>query len=222
MTQGKNKSNINRYNQKAKSSFKARFDLLLYERITNEVYEEITTEELEEFEIIHHKKLLNEYIHVYWQQASIKDSVIRGKTIDQIYLEMKAWREHHKSNIDNLLKHYIDNIYDTVFPKAEFFQMVENAEKCEYCHITTEQINELIEKQKLFKKHITRGWSFEIDRKEANLEYTKGNCVICCYWCNNAKTDEFSFDEFKNIGIEIQKIWHGRLKGKMEHNSRLG
>lgn len=222
MTSLKSKTDINRYNQKAKSSFKAKFDLLLYERITTGVYGEITTEELAEFEIINHKDTLDEYIHVYWQQENINKSVNRGKTIDEIYIEMKGWREKNKSNIDKLLKHYIDNIYDTVFPKVEFFQMLENAKECEYCHITTEQINELIEKQKLFKKHITRGWSFEIDRKEANLEYTKDNCVICCYWCNNAKTDEFSFDEFKNIGIEIQKIWHGRLKHNKEHNSRLG
>jgi 5-methylcytosine-specific restriction endonuclease McrA len=45
-----------------------------------------------------------------------------------------------------------------------------------------------------------RGWNFEIDRKKPNLEYTTENCVAACYWCNNAKTDEFDDVEFKPIG----------------------
>jgi hypothetical protein len=47
--------------------------------------------------------------------------------------------------------------------------------------------------------------------KEANLEYLMENCVTCCYWCNNTKTDEFSYYEFKKVGVEIEKIWHERL-----------
>jgi 5-methylcytosine-specific restriction endonuclease McrA len=91
--------------------------------------------------------------------------------------------------------------------------MIDGGE-CHYCHITKAQISELIEKQQLFKKHITRGWTLEIDRKIPYLEYTEDNCVTCCYWCNNAKTDEFSYDEFKKIGIEIEKIWNERLDRK--------
>lgn len=202
------------YDIKAKSSFKARFDLLLYHRIINGIYGEITNNDLETFEIIDHMDSLNEYIHIFWQQEDIKTYKIRGKTIEKIYQEMKEWQENNKPNIDRLRNHYIFNIYNNVFPRIEFDKMVENANECEYCHITTEQIKTLIEKQKLSKKHITRGWSFEIDRKAANLEYTSDNCVICCYWCNNAKTDEFSYYEFKKIGAEIKKIWHERLESK--------
>ena len=51
----------------------------------------------------------------------------------------------------------------------------------------------------------------EIDRKRPNEEYTTDNSVLCCYWCNNAKTDEFCATEFKAIGEEIGKIWRKRL-----------
>ena len=54
----------------------------------------------------------------------------------------------------------------------------------------------------------------EIDRKEPNLEYTKENCVWCCYWCNNAKTDEFKYKEFKKVGAVIETIWNDRLNSK--------
>ena len=46
----------------------------------------------------------------------------------------------------------------------------------------------------------------EIDRKKPNLEYTKENCVRCCYWCNSAKTDEFDDVEFESIGDASKKI----------------
>ena len=181
MSPDKSKTNINRYNQKATSSFKARFDLLLYEHITDGNKGEITADELDSFEIADHEDSLNEYIHVYWQQESIKQYNIRGKTIDEIYLEMKDWRENNKPNIDSLLKHYVANTFTSVFPIEEFENMIRENQKCEYCNITKEQIDTLIEKKQLYKKHITRGWSLEIDRKAANLEYTKDNCVMCCY-----------------------------------------
>ena len=50
----------------------------------------------------------------------------------------------------------------------------------------------------------------EIDRIKANHEYLKDNVVLACYWCNNAKSDEFSEPEFtryrsrnwKSMGIK--------------------
>ena len=199
------------YLQKAKASFKARFDLLLYYRITNGITGKISTDVLDKFKIEENPEVLNEYIHVYWQTEEIKVDTINGKTIEKIYLEMKKWRDDNKHTIASLQKHYIEKLYKTVFPEEQFKKMVDDTSECDYCHITKEMIDELITNKKLFKKHITRGWSFEIDRKEANLEYTPDNCVPCCYWCNNAKTDEFSYDEFKKVGSVIESIWHARL-----------
>ena len=31
--------------------------------------------------------------------------------------------------------------------------------------------------------------------------YTEDNCVLACYWCNNAKTDAFTFKEFTDYEI---------------------
>ena len=85
------------------------------------------------------------------------------------------------------------------------------ATKCHYCHITLDEINTLADKQMLFKKN-ERGYTMEIDRKEPNLEYTNENCVPSCYWCNNAKTDEFDDVEFIPIAKEIRKVFDNRLK----------
>ena len=35
---------------------------------------------------------------------------------------------------------------------------------------------------------------------------------MACYWCNNAKTDEFSPEEFKPIAEGIRKAWNERLR----------
>lgn len=33
---------------------------------------------------------------------------------------------------------------------------------------------------------------------------------MACYWCNNAKTDEFSAEEFAPVGKEIGEIFKNR------------
>jgi Na+-translocating ferredoxin:NAD+ oxidoreductase RNF subunit RnfB len=83
--------------------------------------------------------------------------------------------------------------------------------ECHYCHITIDQIKQLAEKHKIYEKTL-RGWTLEIDRLNSNFEYTPDNCVMACYWCNNAKTDEFTGKEFREIGKAIRKVWDERLK----------
>lgn len=86
--------------------------------------------------------------------------------------------------------------------------------RCHYCKITEEQIFKLIDaKQIVTKRLITRGRTLEIERKEPNKEYDEvENLVFSCYWCNNAKTDEFTEDEFLATGSVIETIWKDRLK----------
>ena len=76
-------------------------------------------------------------------------------------------------------------------------KMIKDAQ-CYYCGVTIRQINQLAELGKLFTKR-SRGYTMEIDQIDAFGGYTDKNCVACCYWCNNAKTDEFIKAEFKTI-----------------------
>ena len=66
--------------------------------------------------------------------------------------------------------------------------------------------------QIITKRLYSRGRTLEIDRINPNDDYNMNNIVLCCYWCNNAKTDEFSYEDFIEIGKEIRKIWEKRLK----------
>lgn len=96
----------------------------------------------------------------------------------------------------------------------EFYNWYINLErKCEYCGITEAEIKSLLDSQKLSTKRIaTRGRKLEFDRKEPELAYNQlNNIVLCCYWCNNAKTDTFTYKEFKKVGKVIAEIWKDRV-----------
>lgn len=83
---------------------------------------------------------------------------------------------------------------------------------CYYCGISMFQINELRNRDQIITKRF-RGYSMEIDQRDPYDHYTDENCVPSCYWCNNAKTDEFTDDEFKNcISKGIRQKWNSRLK----------
>lgn len=86
--------------------------------------------------------------------------------------------------------------------------------KCHYCGITEPEIEQLILKDLIHTKRlVTRGRKLEIDRVSPNLPYdTLSNLVFCCYWCNNAKSDEFSAEEFKPLGEAIKIIWQQRMR----------
>jgi|SRR6478735_1852840 len=95
----------------------------------------------------------------------------------------------------------------------EFENWHESAvKKCFYCHITEEDIEALWQKSPDLTKR-NRGRKLEIERLEPNLAYSNmQNLVYSCYWCNNAKTDTFTKDEFIEVGKVFQKIWQNRLK----------
>jgi hypothetical protein len=199
------------YEIKAKESFKARFDLLLFNHIIEGDKDPISEPKLVSFKIEGNEVVLKQYINIYWQREDYKNDKINEKKINDIYHAMKKWREENKELFERLQQYYVVQIFPTVFTLEDFKDFINSKSECEYCHITEDKIKVLIDAQHLNKKKDTRGWTLEIDRIKPNYEYTKDNCVWCCYWCNNAKTDEFSFEEFKKIGKVIESIWKGRL-----------
>ena len=106
----------------------------------------------------------------------------------------------------------IPNSNSLTFPLSwcKFVEMLIK-DNCYYCGISISQINELGKKNQLYTKRY-RGYCLEIDQKNAYGNYSDSNCVASCYWCNNAKTDEFTEDEFKNIACGINISWNERLQ----------
>ena len=149
-----------------------------------------------------------------------------GNLFKAIFDDMKEVRNNNKI-ISNWIKnnkkrkYELWDKYEQEFKKGlsleefiEFYGKDDDDRTCEYCGIKESEIDSLITAGKIKTKRLySRGRSLEVDKKDPNGDYTKDNIVLSCYWCNNAKTDEFTYDEFKRIGIMNRIIWENRIKG---------
>lgn len=48
--------------------------------------------------------------------------------------------------------------------------------------------------------------SYNLDRKNSDIGYSKDNCVVCCKICNWSKNELFNHEEFLIIGKAIKKV----------------
>jgi len=193
-----------KYRAKAKDSFKTRKNLFVFHSVINGL-SEINKSDFERFDIS--EDLVKSYTSEYWQQEP--DYQINGLRISEIETTINVIEKNYADLIKELETNYVDS-FSSVFPETDFEKLV-SERQCHYCKITVDEIEELGEKRLLYKKTL-RGWNLEIDRLNSNFEYTPKNCVMSCYWCNNAKTDEFTEAEFLRIGAEIKKVWEDRRK----------
>ena len=89
--------------------------------------------------------------------------------------------------------------------KDEFVKWFENTIKsqnfkCYYCDTSIFDIRSLIDQKKLKTRktgYSRRGPIFEIDRKINSNGYTKENCVLSCYYCNNDKSYILDSEDYK-------------------------
>ena len=206
-----------KFKSKARESFGTKLNLYLLHKHLREDPGNISMEDFKKFRIT--EELVNVYTTKYWNwytdkpfnaiPSKINYKVKTKETINELYKKMKDWREDNSDLIKEIRDDYIRD-FESIFPLKDFENMLKT-EKCHYCGITIKMVNDLVDKEQIFKKKLTRGFVLEIDRIRPNEEYTKENSVMCCYWCNNAKTDEFTEKEFLKIGKVIKKIWKDRI-----------
>lgn len=94
----------------------------------------------------------------------------------------------------------------------DFYNWIKTTKECcHYCGVTPAELDEL-HRIGIKNKRTTRGRVLEIDRKKPDENYSNiDNLTYSCYWCNNAKTDTFSEEEFKIIGDAVSRVWKQRL-----------
>lgn len=218
------------YNSKMEDSLITKMQLFLFSKAfeddfkINEYFEINKIDEIkiqfQNFQITN--DLANLYSSTYFQLIEDSEIIYNNKTkkimeivsklmINKQYIPSKTNLKKHR-DIFEALKEVYKEEFNKIFLEEEFNNLLEQKE-CSYCGITVEKIKELGEKGKLNNKRSdTRGYTLEIDRKLPNLEYSSKNCCMSCYWCNNAKTDEFSPKEFKPIAKGINEMWNKRLE----------
>ena len=203
-----NEELLKKHLTKAEDSFKTKLRLFLFNCVLN-LNGKFDEEHFLNFEISDNLVLqyTAEYYQLDWRK---KENKINGILINDIYYRMKDLMKNNQDGINNLKEEYKNHTFKKIFSLEDFKKMIEK-QVCSYCGISEEEINKLIDRKQIFKK-AQRGWTMEIDRKNSNFEYSRDNCVPACYWCNNAKTDEFTYEEFREIGETFKIIWNKRLE----------
>ncbi len=193
-------------------SYKTKLDVYLFiECITKGTLDNVNELEFKNFKIT--DAFLRMYKDAcklsYEEMLSVSDLSMRqiDGMIEHYY------KENHRMDFLNIYKDDFANILSVEDLKTIYKEEPESR-CCQYCGISENDIAQLKTDKKIDTKRL-RGSSLEFDRKEAYREYEFSNIVLACYWCNNAKTDEFSYKEFKeNIAPAISNTWSNRLNNK--------
>jgi hypothetical protein len=144
--------------------------------------------------------------YVQSQQAKTYATSVNNINIGVLDKAIKAWLVGNT----HVLAQYKD--LHQCISAAAFNALFTPEPACAYCHITQAQFETLRQAGQIQTKRLrTRGTSFEIDCKIPELGYTEGNLALCCYWCNNAKTDEFTDSEFQPVADALALVWRRRL-----------
>jgi hypothetical protein len=119
---------------------------------------------------------------------------------------------YNNKKCHDLYKRKLDKGID-VIPYIEFEQWYEAKEKkCFYCGITEEESFILFQHYPEATRGGHRGKSIELERKHpAPLYNDLNNFDLACYWCNNAKSNYFTVEEFMPIAAQIAEINRRRL-----------
>ena len=96
--------------------------------------------------------------------------------------------------------------------------------KCYYCGVEEHVVQQIVVQGILTSNRFplngkimqgrSRGMWLEVDRIHPKEKYTGKNAVLCCYFCNNDKSDVFH-------GIEYKKFFQNRagyLRGLIKYN----
>jgi hypothetical protein len=143
------------------------------------------------------------------QAKSYTDILEEGCSIKDLDEAIKGWWGENKEQLVAYRE-----VHDSRVISLAGFAALYSAQAliCPYCHVSLSEFEQLRVRGLLFTKRLrTRGTSFELDCSLPHLGYAEGNVVLCCYWCNNAKTDEFTPEEFAPVGEAMGRAWRGRL-----------
>lgn len=208
-------------------SFNQSFLMYYYYILKNNI--DINSINLEKYKYFIENEFENKFFYQdlkrkLYQYSSSKEKVKEFDeryTIEEINNIYKKWEADNPHLLKEIEKNYKPLFYKNLSLEEfkDFYHEDDYTDrKCDYCSLSEIEISQLIRDDKIFSKRLfQRGRSMEVDRKDSLQEYSINNIVLCCYWCNNAKTDEFSYDEFKFIGKSFKEIWRCRLENNFDY-----
>ncbi len=192
-------------------SFKTRLELFLFDATLRGATNQF---EVTEFLSFRPSDQLIARLEEAWQKDEIQvdGNIFSTKTIDTIILN---WLASNRAMSDNWLLSYHEYFELSVLSFEQFKQVFPEDSRKRICHYTglSDFDFEQLRKRAGIKTKNARGRYMEIDRLNSNKEYSADNIVLCCYWANNAKTDEFTYPEFlQYVGPAMEKVFRERIK----------
>ncbi len=198
-----------RYNSLVNRSFKRHLELVLYEHFYCGKSLPKTLIQYADHNLP--EKVIKQYGKDYENMSKVRE---RNKKI-------KMWIQENEKQVSDFKIAHRNYFENHILKKQEFREMYfkdhESARRrCCYCGITEDKIQKLVNNNQIHtKRYYSRGKTMVVDRIKPNDPYEHDNIKLTCYWCNNAKSDEFSAEEFIKIGQKIQEIWESRLGKKI-------
>ena len=172
-------------------------------------------------------QIVNKLAHLGWNQNIIGNNVIMSLdnlndinlkvlnekigVFDNIIDDLKKIHRQKKEKINKKGKITAGFVNVSFAEFKTWFRRDYFEKGCYYCGLTNEMSSKLFNIQREGNRHDgtrggKRGKRLELDRLDPGQGYDNlNNLVWCCYWCNNAKSNFFSSEEFKPIGKEIGK-----------------
>jgi hypothetical protein len=137
--------------------------------------------------------------------------------------DLNAYKSEETTRIEQYYKNSKPKLKGFVnkdaFIKWYLQELTTNECTCHYCKTSILSIRELLNTEKIKGRKIKgdrwRGPNFELDRKNPNGLYSEENCVLSCYYCNNDKSNTFSYETYADIiGPTRKQVWEQLLNNK--------
>jgi hypothetical protein len=132
------------------------------------------------------------------------------KNANQEFCYVEKPKEKLKSNFNERKRKNLNGFAD--FEDFNNWFVSQN-KKCYYCGIKENEVQQIVVQGLLTSNRFplngkiiqgrSRGMWLEVDRIHPKEKYSRDNAVLCCYFCNNDKSDVFH-------GIEYQKFFQDR------------
>ena len=136
------------------------------------------------------------------------------------------WQYKPKSE-DQLKKWYKSKVRKNQSGFQDYDDFIEwyniKDKNCYYCGLSEQDSQQIVHKGLLTSNRfplggktspgVNRGYWLEIDRKNPKGIYSKENCELTCYYCNNDKSDVFSDEQYNRF--KQDRV--GFLKSLLQH-----